>query len=238
MSTGVIDQIEHDALALVETVRIEQSVMEVQGRKVTGAQEEARRAEAGAEEESRVANARGSVEGQVYFDLATEALAGSGIKALKDVGELLSDGDPGKFSVDGKSMATMETDIKKMKRAPGVYGANGDDIGKAGMSLTERCNLAASSIMSQGECNLKSWAMKGTDMPSTQMSQNLVFGKQLASEAALNSVARARMIQAPMMGPGGMGSSARQAELIPTLANGPKFSMADEEEFDAEEMFG
>ena len=72
MSTGVIDQIEHDALALVETVRIEQSEMEVRGRKVVGAQEEARREEAGAEEDARrECNAQGSVEGQVYFDVAT-----------------------------------------------------------------------------------------------------------------------------------------------------------------------
>lgn len=226
---GVLDKIEHDARALEDRIRIEQSEIEVHARRTVGRQEEARREEAGAEDEAREdgAVAKGSVEGQVYFDIATEALGGTMGRLVKDVSDFVSDADPGKFSVDGKSMATMESSIKKMKRAPGFYAADGSDAGTPGMSLTERCNLAASSITSQGECNLTSWAMKQTDMPSTQMQQNLVFSKELASRAALDSVARARMIQAPMMGMGGAGS--RAATLTQTLANGPTFNIPDDD---------
>jgi len=246
---GVLDQIEYQAKALVDTVRIEHSEIETKTRRAIGEEEEARREEAGAEEEARRDGpaAKGSVEGQVYFDVATEALGSSAIKMAKDAVDIVSDSDPGKFSIGGHSVATMEDDAKKMMRAPGVYNADGSmgGITKAlfgdGMSLTERVNLAASSITSQGECNLKSWAMDNKDMPSTQMQRNMVFGKELASKAALDSVARARMMRSPVMGgPAGMGGNAGyNTAMVPdvSLASGPKFSMVDEA-FEDEELFG
>lgn len=230
---GVLDQIEHDAKALVDTIRIEQSEIEVSQRRVAGAQEEARREEAGAEEEAR-ADAANSPEAKLYGDLATEAMGGTAMKLMKDGMEFLSDADPGKgVKVGGRKVSTFEDMIKGANRKPGVYHDAPDasatkSLFEDGMSLTERCNLAASSITSQGDCNLTSWGIQSGDMPSTQMQRNMVFGKELASEAALASVARARALQAPMMGMGG-GMMGRSAQPTVSLAQGPKFSMPEDE---------
>lgn len=256
MSSGALDQIEHQALALESTVRIQQSEITVQRQRTIGMQEESRRMEIGAEESQRAAlagdghadNGRFSL----YSDLALEASGlGPLAKAGKDIYALMTDGDPGKgVTVGGRQLNTFEDMIKGAMRTPGVYNdkpAAADTLAdaasaKGAMSITEKANLAGQSLTSQTECNLTTWSMKSTDMPSTEMQQNLVFGQQLASEASLTSVRRARMIQAPSMGPGGNTMAAQVPMRAPigmmaveptiSLAAGPKppsFDPVDEE---------
>lgn len=235
-TAGVLDQIEHQAMAIETTVRIQQSQITTQKQKIAGMEEESRRMEAGAEQESR--RAEGNTHAKLYADIGLEMLGGGALgRAAKDAYELMTDGDPAKgVMVDGKKVNTFEDMIKGANRKPGMYAekpAAAAAGASAGLSLTEKANLAGDSITSQGQCNLRTWGIESNDMPSTQLQQNLVFGHQLASEAALTSVRRARALQGPSMGMGGNPMAApilraTAAEPVMSLANGPKFNMPEE----------
>lgn len=224
---GVLDQIEYQAKALVDTVRIEQTQVLMHTRKMIGVQEESRREEAGAEEEAR--RAQGSPEGAVYADLATEALGGTAAKLVKDGFDFLSDMDPGKgVSINGKQVDTFESLIKKSaSKGEGLFGpAEANSL-----TLSEKFGQVSTSLAGQAECNTQSWGMKPSDISFMANMPKKIFGLGLAetAEATLGAVKRARELQAPGMGMGGMSMARSAATPTISLASGPKFSLGEEE---------
>ncbi len=212
-SAAQLDEAERQCLASITEVNTEVNATETAALGAEAALDEETRRMMGASAESRN-------EVNLAMDVVTEALGTSSIKLLKDVGSVLSDrgSDPGKFSIGGRSVQTMEDTIRNSAaKGPGLWPA-GKGSGKS--ELVDRANITDSSLnghtkQTYGAAKFNAENLRGT----AQYVQKLTFEKGIANEKVLGVVQRLRAEgpQAPGLGGGGA-----QRTLEHTLAMGPR----------------
>lgn len=241
-SEGVLKDLEFRAKALERTSHVQESEASVHQKKIIGMQDDARREQAGAEEESRRAMAGDggtNVHAGLYADIAFEASGiGPWAKAGKDIYEMMTDGDPGKFSVGGRKVNTFEDIIKNSaKKGDGLHAdaptaktyATDSLFGSADdnkLTLAEKFGQVSASMEGAGEANTATMDMKkAVDSFSTEKVRQVVNECKLASEHTLSQVAYIRSMRGPgpsMGGGGGMMRATASNTLDMTLAQGPK----------------
>lgn len=195
-SAAQIDEIERRAKAQVADVREQSARVE--------------------EAEKKSAGNSGSVEGQVYGDLALEA---TGLKLASTVIEFidarLSDKTESASFSPNEKPRTIEEDIHTARRAPGVYrtpvkeksydDGNEDKKSKpfsvsSKEGILSRSNIAASSLKDQEKDALKTW-----DVPEKQSFAGVKMAKEMtvdlrnANEKSLESAIVARQQHSAVM---------------------------------------
>lgn len=232
---GVLQSLEFQAKAFERTSHVEETAVTEHTKRIIGMQDEARREEAGAEEEHRRAmagdGAANNAHAELYGNLAFEASgAGTLVKAGKDLYDLMTDGDPGKFSIGGKKVNTFEDIIKGSARkgdgyhaAPttkssSLFGTPEDNQ----LTLAEKFGQVSASMEGAGETNTATMNMKkAVDSFSTEKVRQVVNECKIASEQTLSQVAYVRSMRGPGMGGGGGMVRASHAPEV-SLAQGPK----------------
>ncbi len=238
MSAGTVEQIRHDAMARVTTVK-----------------EDLKRLET-AEKEANMVPARGNSEARVYGDIAADALA-PGARVVTAVAEFLGDrsadkgidvsgNDPNTRGIVSPHARTIEEDIGMAGKKPGVYrmqtphsvyGETPSDADTSsqnfsskgritdqsyGATIGERSALATMSLEGQGKDAIKTWGIeeKSAKLGSVKYAKELTFHHDIANQAALDSV-RAVQKEHSMM-------QHKAMQMAPglSMANGPTFNPA------------
>lgn len=233
---GVLQSLEYQAKAIENTSRIEETQASFHTKKIIGMQEEARREQAGAEEEHRremAGDGANNAHFSLYSDLALEASGISPlIKAGKDLYEIATGSDPGKFSINGKKVNTFEDMIKGSARKGDGYHAETPAAKSSSLfgtpeenklTLGEKFGQVSASMEGARESNTATMNMKkAVDSFSTERVRQVVNECKIASEQTLSQVAYVRSMRGP--GPSMGGQVSARATYAPemSLAQGPK----------------
>jgi hypothetical protein len=153
-------------------------------------------------------SAKGSAEGDLVFNIVTEA---AGIRVISAAAEIIGDRMGAQGQAAQKQPRSMDRDIQEStRRAPGMHAQkpegqiytntpkaqNKPNIG--GGDICARANIARMSLNDQEGDAIQSWGVPNKKLNSVAATKQLVFGKELANEQSLDGIKLAREHNASM----------------------------------------